>query len=300
MARPKNSTNGNTGARSSADIAGRDLVVVDGKRPVCGIVMPISELDGCSEAHWAEILSIITEVIREAGFEPNLVSNADDVGVIQKRIIQNLYDNPIIICDVSGRNANVMFELGMRLAFDKATIIIKDDKTPFSFDTLPIEHVPYRRDLRFADTIEFKKKLKDKVSATYKAFQRDPDRTAFLKHFGQFKIAHLEEKEVSGQEFILEELRELRLQIGRSYTSEYRDITHDEFEVCLMSFDLKENIDDFIKDVKKIPSIRKVEHDGDFGHLHVGVYLKPGSYQSHAKLNTEIRKVASVYQSPRK
>ena len=55
--------------------------------------------------------------------------------MIHKTIVQNLYLNPIVVCDVSGKNANVMFELGLRLAFDKPTIIIKDDKTDYSFDT---------------------------------------------------------------------------------------------------------------------------------------------------------------------
>jgi hypothetical protein len=40
-----------------------------------------------------------------------------------------LGSKPDYLCDVSGKNANVMFELGLRLAFDNPTIIIKDDKT---------------------------------------------------------------------------------------------------------------------------------------------------------------------------
>jgi hypothetical protein len=58
--------------------------------PVCGVVMPISTIDDCSESHWTDVLEIVTEAIEEAGFDANLVSNADDVGIIQKRIIQNL------------------------------------------------------------------------------------------------------------------------------------------------------------------------------------------------------------------
>jgi len=34
-----------------------------------------------------------------------------------------------------------MFELGLRLAFDKPAIIVKDDNTSYSFDTAPIECV---------------------------------------------------------------------------------------------------------------------------------------------------------------
>jgi hypothetical protein len=32
-------------------------------------------------------------------------------------------------------------DMGLRLAFDKPTIIIKDDKTSYAFDTPPIEHL---------------------------------------------------------------------------------------------------------------------------------------------------------------
>ncbi|MGY3959963.1 hypothetical protein [Aeromonas popoffii] len=183
--------------------------------PVCGIVMPISTLDGCTEAHWADVLEILTESIEQAGFEGNLVSNADDVGIIQKRIIQNLYDNPVVVCDVSGKNPNVMFELGLRLAFDKPTIIVKDDRTTYSFDTSPIEHLEYPRDLRFSRIVDFKKKLAEKIRATHEKATADSNYTTFLKHFGEFTVAKLDKKEVSGQEFILEELRSLRMTMRR-------------------------------------------------------------------------------------
>jgi hypothetical protein len=179
---------------------------------VCGIVMPISAIDGCSESHWSDVHEILGEAIDDAGFEANLVSNADDVGIIQKRIIQNLYDNPIVVCNVSGKNPNVMFELGMRLAFDRPTIIVKDDKTSYSFDTSPIEHLEY---LRFSRIVEFKEKLTDKIKKTYEKSNADASYTTFLKHFGEFKVAKIEHKEVSGQEFIIDELKSLRLAISR-------------------------------------------------------------------------------------
>jgi hypothetical protein len=184
-------------------------------KEVCGLVMPISAIDGLPEAHWAEVLAVMSDAIEKAGFTPNLVSNADDVGIIQKRIIQNLYDNPIVVCDVSGKNPNVMFELGIRLAFDKPTIIVKDDKTTYSFDTSPIEHVTYPRDLRYAQIVDFKDKLAEKIKGTYNKAATDPNYTTFLKNFGEFTVAKLDKKEVSGQEFILEELKALRASVQR-------------------------------------------------------------------------------------
>ncbi len=194
----------------------------------CGLVMPISSIDGCNEQHWLDVKNILTESVESAGFTANLVSYADDVGIIQKRIIQNLYENPIVVCDVSGKNPNVMFELGMRLAFDKPTIIIKDDKTSYSFDTSPIEHLEYPRDLRFTKIVEFKVALKEKLKATLKKSKEDPNYTTFLKHFGSFTVAKLDTKEVSKEDFIIEELRDLKRSIQRQEITYNERIYHQE------------------------------------------------------------------------
>lgn len=192
---------------------------------MCGIVMPISAIDSCPEQHWGEVKEIISDVISTAGFEPNLVSDADDVGIIQKRIIQNIYDNPIVVCDVSCKNSNVMFELGMRLAFDKPVIIIKDDKTAYSFDTSPIEHLEYPRDLRFNKIIDFKKNLEGKIKSTYEKSKADSDYSPFLAHFGKFTVAKLDTQEISKEDYILEELREMKLLLNRE--SHYSRTTSD-------------------------------------------------------------------------
>lgn len=180
----------------------------------CWIIMPIWEIDWCSQSHWKEVLNIIKDVVSELSYIPNLVSDSNDSWIIQKRIIQNVYNNEIVVCDVSWKNPNVMFELWMRLAFDKPTVIIKDDKTNYSFDTSVIEHIVYPRDLRYNSIIDFKSKLKDKIKSTYEKSIWDSDYSTFLKHFWEYKIVELNQKEVSSNEYILDELRSLSLQVS--------------------------------------------------------------------------------------
>lgn len=203
-----------------------DPSVGPSKSEACGIVMPISETDGLDKQHWIDVREILFEAAAAAGFSPQLVSDSDDVGVIQKRIIQNLYDNPIVVCDVSGKNPNVMFELGMRLAFDKPTVIVKDDVTAYSFDTAPIEHLEYPRDLRFQPIIDFKARLGQKLRGSLRAARADAGHTTFLGHFGTFAVARLDEKEVDVNEFILEELRSLSSRV--SALSHQRPAHHSE------------------------------------------------------------------------
>jgi hypothetical protein len=182
--------------------------------PVCGIIMPISSIDGCNKEHWEDVKSIISEAIASAGYEPSLVSDADDSGIIQKRIVQNIYNNEIVVCDVSGKNPNVMFELGMRLAFDKPTIIVIDDKTDYSFDTGQIEHLSYPRDLRYSSILRFKEILKEKIIATVKASKDNPNYSTFLKNFGEFEVAHVDKKEGSISEVVLSKLDDLGGQLN--------------------------------------------------------------------------------------
>lgn len=184
---------------------------------VCGIVMPISSIDGCSEAHWQDVLDIIKDAVGLAGFEGRLVSDADDVSVIHKRIVTNLYDDPIVVVDTSCRNPNVMFELGMRLAFDKPTIIIQDDKTPYSFDTQVVEHLSYPRDLRYHVIKDFKKQLAGKITNSLKAAQDDPEYTPFLKHFNRTRIAEIDDKDISKSDYIIQELQALKAEISSRF-----------------------------------------------------------------------------------
>jgi hypothetical protein len=252
---------------------------------MCGIVMPISEIDGCTENHWKEVYNIIGQSIEKANFAANLVSNSDDVGVIQKRIIQNLYDNPIVIVDVSGKNPNVMFELGLRLAFDKPTIIIKDDKTQYSFDTSPIEHIEYPRDLRFIKIVEFKDKLTDKIIQTYKKAKADDNFSTFLKHFGSFKVAKIETEIVSKEDYILEEIKSLREMVIRNnrYNSikefnydKERSLFEDTEKTIVMCFGDKDpqELEMILNEVKSLRGIRNAEIDKFHeDHCHIDIQL---------------------------
>lgn len=196
--------------------AGQDTTDTVDDAPYCGIVMPISSMGGPHDnAHWERVRLVLDEAIKSAGYRPRIVSESEDIGIIHARIVQNLYDDQIVVCDVSGKNANVMFELGLRLAFDKPTIVIKDDLTDYSFDTSPIEHIKYRADLRFDDVRRFQDEVTDKIKATVARSKSDKDYSPFLGHFGKFKISGLETTEIDKDQFVLEQLKSIQKEIAR-------------------------------------------------------------------------------------
>ena len=181
----------------------------------CGIVMPIATMSAEYDAyHWTRVKDVLAAAIISTGYTPRLVSDSNEIGVIHARIVQNLYDDEIVVCDVSNKNPNVMFELGLRLAFDKPTIVVKDELTAYTFDAGVIEHIAYRYDQRFDDVELFKDKLASAITATMARKEKDPGFSPFLKHFGTFTPKQVENHELPQAEYMTKRLDNIEGMLG--------------------------------------------------------------------------------------
>lgn len=185
---------------------------------VCGYVMPISDTPDYRSGHWEDIKSMLDEVTSEIGFkESRIVSTGLDVSTIHKRIVNNIYNDDIIICDVSSRNPNVMFELGMRIAFDKPVIIIKDNATQYCFDSGTIEHLEYPKDMRYAEIDKFKNILKQKIEKTIEHHQSNPDESPILNSFGSFTAIRPNIPEMTEADLFRSELQEIKYLLAKNF-----------------------------------------------------------------------------------
>ncbi|MEA5427497.1 hypothetical protein [Arcicella lustrica] len=191
-------------------------------KKTCGIIMPIADHSDYPMGHWKEVLQIIKDSLSETEFEVKLVSDNIEIGLIHERIVTNIYTNDIVICDVSSKNPNVMFELGMRLAFDKPTIIIKDETTGYSFDTSVIEHLNYQSSLRHYNIESFKVELKKRVIATYKKSIDNNEYSPFLKSFSRtipLTPSKLTSTELPLNEYIINKIDKLSSKVSRIESS---------------------------------------------------------------------------------
>lgn len=197
---------------SMSDNNGSAPTTDDSKRPECGIVMPISDCDGYPSSHWLDVLTILKSAITEAGFEPRPVWAKDDTNIVQRNIVNGLYHLPMVVCDISSNNPNVMFELGLRLAFDLPVVVVKDDDTKAPFDVAVIEYLPYPKSLRHAAIETFKSSVGAKIKATADA-AKEQGYSQFLKHFTDLKPKHLGTEEVPILEFVERRFDQLTEQI---------------------------------------------------------------------------------------
>lgn len=135
----------------------------------CFVIMPISDADGYDKGHFSRVYEhLIKPAVLEAGFEPIRADDTSKANFIVIDILQQILDCEIAVCDLSSRNPNVFYELGVRQAFNKKTVLICDERTPKPFDTSGIRTLTYSASLR-VDEVErvippFTKCIKETIS----------------------------------------------------------------------------------------------------------------------------------------
>lgn len=110
--------------------------------PSVFVIGPIGDEHAPSEAEprqrWEAALMMLDKVIRPACQKAGIAAvaiRADDIsrpGEIPEQVILLIRDSDLVIADVSGANPNVMYELALRHAVGKCTIVVGDyNNLPF-------------------------------------------------------------------------------------------------------------------------------------------------------------------------
>jgi hypothetical protein len=95
------------------------------------VIMPFSKTESYTVEQWTEIYTDVFEpAILACGYSCERANPV--VGDLMKSIVSKLRHSNIVLADVTDRNANVFYELGVRHSLSKRTIIItqQDDHVP--------------------------------------------------------------------------------------------------------------------------------------------------------------------------
>lgn len=139
-------------------------------KPDCFVIMPIADPDGYDKGHFTKVYEdIFKPACDAAGYKPVRADEVKQTNLIHLDILQKLIDSPMAICDLSSRNPNVLFELGLRQAFDKPTVLVQEVGTAKIFDIAPLRYTEYRRELRYRDVLEDQNLIAQALTATQEA-----------------------------------------------------------------------------------------------------------------------------------
>ncbi|ASS75749.1 hypothetical protein CIG75_12655 [Tumebacillus algifaecis] len=187
-----------------------------GQLKTCFVVMPISDADGYLPGHFTRVYNhIIKPACKEAGFEAFRADDVKQTNMIILDILQRIVAADLVVCDLSSKNPNVMYELGIRQAFNLPVVLLKDTSTDRIFDISSLRDVGYDESLRI-DTVQAAVvALSESIRETW--VNRDTDTHSLIRLLG-IDAATLPEKTQIGADtrLILEELSALRSTINNS------------------------------------------------------------------------------------
>lgn len=143
---------------------------MDNKRK-CFVLMPISGTKSCTEAEWTGIFeNMIKPAVTGSrlGFECERAKPR--TGAFIKDILEGLNKADLVIADLTDKNPNVCYELGIRHTLKNRTILIAQNMDDVPSDLQSYWVVIYEKDLTGAS--EFKKKVREIL----REMQKDPDK----------------------------------------------------------------------------------------------------------------------------
>jgi hypothetical protein len=120
--------------------------------PLCFVISPIGA-EGSDVRNTAD--KVLKHVITKALSGRYKIQRADEIampGLITTQVVQRLMDAPLVIADLSDRNANVYYELAIRHAHAKPVIHIIADGQDAPFDVKDLRLISY--DLKEPDSLD--------------------------------------------------------------------------------------------------------------------------------------------------
>lgn len=141
-------------ATQKKSIPSTDTDTITVKPKTCFIMMPIADHPDYDKGHFNRVYQyLIKPACIKAGYNPIRADDNKASNMIMFDILKKIVECDMAICDLSSRNANVFYELGLRQAFNKKTILITDGLLPTPFDISAFRYVSYSPSLR-VDTVD--------------------------------------------------------------------------------------------------------------------------------------------------
>lgn len=195
----------------------------------CFVIMPISDSSGYDSGHFLRVYEdIFKPACVGAGFNPVRADDVKQTNLIHLDILQRIIESPVAICDLSSRNPNVLFELGLRQAFDKPTVLVREVGTPDIFDIAPLRYTQYRKELKYREVIEDQEAIKEAISATVESAERGDGVNSIIRILSLAGSAKIEKVDNSDNSALLQLVRAEMSELRSDVRNVVRSIRHPE------------------------------------------------------------------------
>lgn len=178
-----------------------DNEVDEAKPKTCFVIMPIADHPDYEPGHFNRVYEhLIKPACIKAGLVPKRADDSKASHMIMFDILKKIMDCDMAICDLSSKNANVFYELGLRQAFNKKTILITDGREKAPFDIAGFRYVTYSASLR-VDSVETEIELINEMLTETESAPED-DVNSIVKLL-KIKPAHVDPVQLNQNESVI-------------------------------------------------------------------------------------------------
>ena len=132
----------------------------------CFIVTPIGEKDSDTRKKANAIICFIRPIIESLKYKVFL-PDTNVPGSIMEYIVGHLYNDELVVANLTGLNPNVMYEIGVRHAFGKPTVCIFEKGQQFPFDIKDFRTIIYENNLSAIES--FRNDLIEMISSAHES-----------------------------------------------------------------------------------------------------------------------------------
>ena len=137
----------------------------------CFVIMPVSGTKSCTEAECTSIFEhMIKPVVTGSRLGYECERAKPLTGAFIKDILERLNSADVVIADLTDRNPNVCYELGIRHTLKNRTVLVAQDIRDVPSDLQSYWVIIYEKDLTGVD------KFKRRVREILTQMQKDPDK----------------------------------------------------------------------------------------------------------------------------
>jgi len=102
---------------------------------LCYVIMPFSKTKACTEEEWTDIFdAVIKPAVEGAGLGYSCRRSEATTGNVINKIVDALYRADVVIADLTDRNPNVFYELGVRHTLKNRTMMIAQRRNDIPSD----------------------------------------------------------------------------------------------------------------------------------------------------------------------
>jgi hypothetical protein len=191
-------------------------------KPECFVIMPISDPDGYEPGHFRHVYEdLFIPACDNAGYKAIRADEVQQTNLIHLDVLQKIIESPMALCDLSSRNPNVLFELGLRQAFDKPVVLVQELGTLPIFDINPLRYTSYQREMLYRQVIEDQRKIAEAIRETREAIGNNKSINSIVKllsltHGATLTNISEAEKESALLQVIMTEISNLRSEVRAS------------------------------------------------------------------------------------